>query len=122
MRMRGFTLVELLLAILLLGLLMAGAWSGITTATKAAITLAANLAAGQCFDAYIWAPPNGSAVFYRLDEINTGTNLVDTSTTTTIPTNTAFMGPTLQMSNGTANTTVTTTAMEVMAFSCQSDN
>lgn len=93
-----------------------------TTATKAAITLAANLAAGQCFDAYIWAPPNGSAVFYRLDEINTGTNLVDTSTTTTIPTNTAFMGPTLQMSNGTANTTVTTTAMEVMAFSCQSDN
>lgn len=43
-------------------------------------------------------------------------------TSTTIPTNTAFMGPTLQMSNGTANTTVTTTAMEVMAFSCQSDN
>jgi general secretion pathway protein J len=36
MRARGFTLVELLLAILLLGLLMAGAWSGITTATKAA--------------------------------------------------------------------------------------
>lgn len=93
-----------------------------TTATKAAITLAANLAAGQCFDFYMWAAPNGSAVFYRLDELNTGTTLVDTSTTTTIPTNTAFMGPTLQMSNGTANTTVTTTAMEVMAFSCQSDN
>lgn len=35
MRARGFTLVELLLAILLLGLLMAGAWAGITTATKA---------------------------------------------------------------------------------------
>lgn len=93
-----------------------------TTATKAAITLAANLAAGQCFDFYMWSAPNGSAIFYRLDELNTGTTLVDTSTTTTIPLNTAFMGPTLQMSNGTANTTVTTTAMEVMAFSCQSDN
>ncbi len=93
-----------------------------TTATKAAITLAANLAAGQCFDFYMWAAPNGSAIFYRLDELNTGTTLVDTSTTTTIPTNTAFMGPTLQMSNGTANITVTTTAFELMAFSCQSDN
>lgn len=35
MRARGFTLVELLLAILLLGLLMAGAWAGINTAVKA---------------------------------------------------------------------------------------
>jgi hypothetical protein len=93
-----------------------------TTATNAAITLAANLAAGQCFDFYMWAAPNGSAIFYRLDELNTGTTLVDTSTSTTIPTATAFMGPTLQMSNGTANITVTTTAFELMAFSCQSDN
>ena len=36
MRARGFTLVELLLAILLLGMLMAAAWAGISTATKAA--------------------------------------------------------------------------------------
>lgn len=93
-----------------------------TTATKAAITLAANLAAGQCFDFYMWCAPNGSEIFYRLEELNTGTLLVNTSTTTTIPSATAFMGPTLQMSNGTANITVTTTAMEVMAFSCQSDN
>lgn len=93
-----------------------------TTATKAAITLAANLAAGQTFDFWMWAAPNGSAIFYKLNEINTGTTLVDTSTTTTIPGATKFMGPTLQMSNGTANITVTTTAMEVMAFSCQSDN
>lgn len=93
-----------------------------TTTTNAAITLAANLAAGQCFDFYMWSAPNGSEIFYRLDELNTGTTLVDTSTTTTIPLNTAFMGPTLQMSNGTANITVTTTAFELMAFSCQSDN
>jgi hypothetical protein len=93
-----------------------------TTATKAAITLAANLAAGQCFDFYMWSAPNGSEIHYRLDEINTGTTLANTSTTTTIPSATAFMGPTLQMSNGTANITVTTTAFELMAFSCQADN
>jgi hypothetical protein len=79
------------------------------------------LQATGVIDFYMWCAPNGGTIFYRLDELNTGTTLVDTSTTTTIPTATAFMGPTLQMSNGTANTTATTTAMEVMAFSCQSD-
>lgn len=93
-----------------------------TTATKAAITLAANLAAGQCFDFWMWCAPNGSEIWYRLVELNTGTTLVDTSTTTTIPTATAFMGPELAMSNGTANTTVTTTAFELAGHSCQSDN
>lgn len=93
-----------------------------TTATKAAITLATALAAGQCFDFWMWSAPNGSEIWYRLVELNTGTLLVDTSTTTTIPLNTAFMGPELMMSNGTANITVTTVAMEVMAHSCQSDN
>lgn len=37
-RHQGFTLVELLLAILLLGLLMAGAYAGISTASKAVIS------------------------------------------------------------------------------------
>lgn len=93
-----------------------------TTATKAAITLAANLAAGQCFDFWMWSAPNGSDVGYKLVELNTGTTLVDTTTSTTIPLNTAFMGPELAMSNGTANVTVTTTAFELMSHSCQSDN
>ena len=93
-----------------------------TTATKAAFTLATALAAGQCFDFWMWSAPNGSEIFYKVIGINTGTTLVDTSTTTTIPASTAFMGATLQMSNGTANTTVTTTAFELMGFSCQSDN
>lgn len=93
-----------------------------TTATKAAITLAANLAAGQCFDFWMWSAPNGSEIGYKLVELNTGTTLVDTTTTTTIPTATAFMGPELAMSNGTANITVTTTAFELAGFSCQSDN
>ncbi len=37
-RTRGFTLVELLLAILLLGMLMAGAYAGISTAGKAVVS------------------------------------------------------------------------------------
>ena len=94
-----------------------------TTATKSsAITLAANLAAGQVFDAYIWSAPNGGVIGYRLVEINTGTLLVDTTTSTTIPLTTAFLGQELAMSNGTANTTVTTTAFELCGHSCQSDN
>jgi hypothetical protein len=93
-----------------------------TTTTKAAFTLAANLAAGQCFDFWMWSQPNGSVVGYKVVELNTGTTLVDTTTSTTIPLNTAFMGPTLQMSNGTANITVTTTAFELARMSCQSDN
>jgi hypothetical protein len=93
-----------------------------TTATKAAIALAANLAAGQCFDAYIWSAPNGGVIGYRLVELNTGTVLVDTTTSTTIPLTTAFLGQELAMSNGTANVTVTTTAFELSGHSCQSDN
>lgn len=93
-----------------------------TTATKAAITLATALAVGQTFDAFIYCPPNGSAIFYALLEENTNTVLVDTSTTTTIPASGTFLGPELAMSNGTANVTVTTTAFELMAHSIQSDN
>jgi hypothetical protein len=92
-----------------------------TTATKSAITLATALAAGQCFDFWMWSAPNGSVIGYKLVELNTGTTLVDTTTSTTIPLSTAFMGQEMAMSNGTANITVTTTAFELMAHSCQSD-
>jgi hypothetical protein len=92
-----------------------------TTATKAAITLATALAAGQCFDAWIWSAPNGGSIGYRLQELNTGTVLVETTTTTTLPGATAFLGQELAMSNGTANTTVTTTAFELCAHACESD-
>lgn len=93
-----------------------------TTATKAGITLAAPLAAGQWFDAYIWSAPNGGVIGYALVDGTTDTVLVDTTTSTTIPLVTAFMGPELAMSNGTANVTVTTTGFELSGESCQSDN
>lgn len=94
-----------------------------TTATKsAAITLTSALAAGQCFDCWIWSAPNGSEIGYALQDLSNGNVLVDTTTTTTIPLNTAFLGQELAMSNGTANITVTTTGFDLSAHSCQSDN
>lgn len=93
-----------------------------TTATKAAITLGSNLAAGQAYDFWMYAEPNGSYVGYRLVDLSSGNVLVETTTTTTIPTSTAFMGQTIAMSNGTANTTVTTTALDLSGHCCQSDN
>lgn len=93
-----------------------------TTATKIALAaLPAALAAGQAYECWIWSAPNGSTIGYKIVHLNSNTVLADTTTTTTIPLNTAFMGPTAQMSNGTANITVTTTAFELMALSCQSD-
>ena len=92
-----------------------------TTTTKAAIT-GAVLAVGQAYDLYIYCAPNGGTIFYRVDDLNAGTTLVDTSTTTTIPTATAFMGPQITMSNGTANTTVTTVALGIVRAYVESDH
>lgn len=92
-----------------------------TTANKTAITLAANLAAGQCFDFWMACPPNSTQIYYKLVELNTGTTRAESSKTTNSPLNSAFLGPELAMSNGTANTTVTTTAVEICAMSCESD-
>lgn len=94
-----------------------------TTTNKVSVgTLAASLAAGQTYDCWIWSAPNGSTIGYRLVSISNNQLIVEGSTSTNLPTNTAFMGPELAMSNGTANTVVTTTAFELMRMSCQSDN
>ena len=93
-----------------------------TTTTKAAITLTNPLAAGQTYDFYMFVKPNTQEVFYRLDDVLLGTTLVDTSTTTTPPRNSVFMGPQITMSNGTANVTVTTTALSINRVYIESDH
>lgn len=92
-----------------------------TTTTKTPITLTGALAAGQAFDFYMFAKPNDTTVYYRLDDINAGTTLADTSISTTLPATTAFLGPQVHMSNGTANITVTTTAIGVNRIYIESD-
>jgi hypothetical protein len=92
-----------------------------TTSTKTAIASVPTLAAGQMFDAYLYSPPNGGSIFYRLDNVNTDTTIVDTSIATTLPRSTIFLGPQALMSNGTANITVTTVAFELARLYVEAD-
>lgn len=92
------------------------------TTTKSSSISSVVLAAGQAFDAYIFAKPNDSVIYYRLDDVNAGTTLVDSSTSTTLPTSTVFMGPAVQMSNGTANITANTVGIGVNRIYVESDH
>lgn len=91
-----------------------------TTATKQQITLANAIAAGNSYDFYMYAKPNDSTIYWRLDDIVNNVSY-EGSQTTTLPTNSSFMQPQLQMSNGTANTVVTTTALGVCSIYVESD-
>lgn len=91
-----------------------------TTASTASIS-GATLAAGQVFDMYMYAKPNDTVVYYRLDSLNAGTTLIDSSHSTNLPVSTTFLGPVAYMSNGTANTVVTTTAIDINRIYVESD-
>lgn len=91
-----------------------------TTATKKAISLSNAIAAGNSYDFYMFAKPNDSTIYYRLDDIVNNVTY-EGSATTTLPTNTAFLQPQVQMSNGTANITVTTSAIGVNRIYVESD-
>lgn len=91
-----------------------------TTTTRATFTVP-TLAAGNAYDATIYSAPGGTTISYRLVDLLTGAVLVDSSTSTTLPRNTIFMGPQAQMSNGTANTTVTTVAIGINKIYLESD-
>ncbi len=91
-----------------------------TTTTKQAITISPGIAAGNSYDFYMYCKPGDSTIFWRLDDIvNNVTN--EGSTGTTLPTSTAFMQPQVQMSHGTANITVTTSAIGVVSSYVESD-
>lgn len=95
-----------------------------TTATKNTLTGSPSTpyVAGQGYDFYLFAKPNDSVIYYRLDDINLGTTLVDSSVNTTLPLNSVFMGPNVGMSNGTANTTASTVAIGVNRVYVESDH
>ena len=92
-----------------------------TTATSNAVTLTGNIAAGNCWDFYIYCPPNGGTIYYRVEDIQAGTVLAESSKTTNLPTATAFMGVQVTMSNGTANITATTVAPGIPRIWVDSD-
>jgi len=90
-------------------------------AVKTPITLLSALAANQLFDFYMYAAPNGGVIAYALIDVINNTLLVDSTISSNLPSNGAFMAAEMAMSNGTANITVTTVAMEVLTQSLNSD-
>ena len=93
------------------------------TATKNALTGSPSTpyATGQGYDFYMFCKPNDNVIYYRLDNLNTGTILVDSSVTTTVPAATTFMGPVCGMSNGTANIVASTVSIGVNRIYVESD-
>jgi len=91
-----------------------------TTTTKQSIALSNAIAAGNAYDFYMFCPPNGSTINWRLDDIVNAVTYTG-NTSTTLPASTAFMGPQCAMSNGTANITATTTAIGVVGVYTESD-
>jgi hypothetical protein len=89
--------------------------------TRATFTVPA-MASGKAYDFTMYAKPNGTVIYYRLVDLLTGLVIVDSSTSATLPISTVFMGPQVQMSNGTANTVVTTTAIGINKIYIESDN
>lgn len=94
---------------------------GNVTTTRATFAVP-TIASGNAYDFTMYAKPNDTVIYYRLVDMLTGNVLVDSSTSTTLPRNTIFMGPQVQMSNGTANITVTTTAIGINKIYIESDN
>jgi len=68
----------------------------------------------------MFCAPNGSEIFWRLDDIVNGVTYQN-STSTTLPRNTIFLQPMASMSNGTANLTATTTAFGLAGLYVESD-
>jgi hypothetical protein len=91
-----------------------------TTTTKQSIALSNAIAAGNSYDFYMFCAQNGSEIFFRLDDIVNGVTYSGSSTTT-LPVNTTFMAPQCAMSNGTANVTVTTSAIGVAGVYTEAD-
>jgi hypothetical protein len=90
------------------------------TTTKQSISLSNAIAAGNAYDFYMFCPPNGSTIYWRLDDIvNTAT--YESNTGTTLPTATTFMGPQCSMSNGTANTSVGTVGIGIACVYTEAD-
>jgi hypothetical protein len=61
------------------------------TATKDAIAGQPALATNNAYAAYIFCKPNDTTVYYRLDNLNNGTTIIDSSATTDLPINTTFL-------------------------------
>ncbi len=92
-----------------------------TATTKTAITLSNAMAAGSSYDFYMYMKQNDTTAYYRLDDIVNGVSY-EGNTTLTLPVNSAFMAPQVEMSNGTANIGVGGTAIGIERIYIESDH
>ncbi len=92
---------------------------GSGTATKTAIA-GTTLASLQGYDAYIFMKPNDGTIYYRLDDVNAGTTLVDASTATDVPAANTTMGANAVMGNA-ANALVTAAQIGIVSVYVESD-
>jgi hypothetical protein len=93
---------------------------GAGTATKDVIAGQPALASNQGYDAYIYAKPNDTTIYYRLVNLNTGAEIINSSTATDLPVNTTMMSAKALMSNG-ANTPVTSAQIGVNRIYVETD-
>jgi hypothetical protein len=82
----------------------------------------ATLANGQGYDFFMFAKPNDTVIYYRLDDINAGTTLIDSSVNTNLPTNTVFLGPQVEIGNGATDVTVNTVGIGINRIYVESDH
>lgn len=94
--------------------------NGSGTATKEAIAGQPALAANNGYDAYIYCKPNDTTLYYRLDNIVTGLNIIESSVTLKLPANTTLMMAAAVMSNG-ANTPVNSAGIGVSDIYVETD-
>jgi len=90
------------------------------SAVKDPIAGQPSLANNQGYDAYIWCKPNDTAVYYRLDDINTQTTIIDTSTSSELPVNTTMMALHAKISNA-AVTPATSVQLGLNRIYCETD-
>jgi hypothetical protein len=81
---------------------------------------------GSVFDVYMYAKPNDSTVYFRVDMQDNGsgslaTTLINSSITNNLPTSTVFLGPQVVIGNGATNTTVGTVGIDVNRIYIESD-
>lgn len=91
------------------------------TGVKETITGQPALADNQGYTAYIYAKPNDSVVYYRLDDMLTGATIVDASINTELPVGTTMLCAQAIMSNG-ANAVAADARIGVGRLYCQTMN
>lgn len=89
------------------------------TGTTETISGQTGFASGNAYDAYIFAPANTTVIYYRLDELNTGSTIINSSVANHLPNSTAFMKPVAMV--GALNTSANAGAIGVVKIYMESD-